>query len=125
MTGPDVSEYHVQAAIAATHARGIDWPVILDLYEELYALNPSPVVALNRAVAIARVSGAAEALRSIESLDLPGYYLLLAVRGQLLLELGRNAEAAARFKDALNWRCSEPERRFLRRRIAESGRGSG
>ena len=124
MTGPDVSEYHFQAAIAATHARGIDWPVILDLYEELFVLNPSPVVALNRAVAIARVRGAAEALRAIESLDLPGYYLLLAVRGQLLLELGRNAEAAARFQEALSCRCSEPERRFLRRKIAESGRGS-
>ena len=123
IAGSDISEYHVQAAIAATHARGIDWPGILDLYEELFVLNPSPVVALNRAVAIARVRGAAEALTSIESLDLPGYYLLLAVRGHLLLELGRNAEAAACFEEALACRCSEPERRFLHRKIAESGRG--
>jgi RNA polymerase sigma-70 factor (ECF subfamily) len=123
LAGDDVSEYHMQAAIAATHARGIHWPEILQLYDELFELNPSPVVALNRAVAIARVRGAAEALQSIESLNLPGYYLLLAVRGHLLLELGRRIEAAACFDEALTCRCSEPERRFLRRKIAESGRG--
>jgi RNA polymerase sigma-70 factor, ECF subfamily len=117
MAGSDVSEYHVQAAIAATHARGREWPTILDLYEQLFALNPSPVVALNRAVAIARVRGAAEALQSIEDLHLPGYYLLLAVRGHLLLELGQHAQAAAHFDQALRCRCSEPERRFLRRRL--------
>jgi RNA polymerase sigma-70 factor (ECF subfamily) len=125
MAGDEVSEYHVQAAIAATHARTIDWPLILHLYDQLFAMNPSPVVALNRAVAIAKVRGAAEALASIESLSLPGYYLLLAVRGHLLLELGRREEAAACFNEALACRCSEPERRFLRRKIEQSGRGSG
>jgi RNA polymerase sigma-70 factor (ECF subfamily) len=74
---------------------------------------------LNRAVAIARVRGAAEALCSIESLKLPGYYLLLAVRGHLLLDLGRSEEAEACFHEALQCRCSEPERRFLRRKIGE------
>jgi RNA polymerase sigma-70 factor (ECF subfamily) len=122
MAGDYVSQYHVQAAIAATHARGIDWALILELYDQLFEMNPTPVVALNRAVAIARVRGAAEALASIESLNLPGYYLLLAVRGHLLLNLGRQAEAAACFKEALDCRCSEPERRFLRRKIAESTR---
>ena len=69
IAGDEVSEYHVQAAIAAAHARGtVDWPMILDLYDQLFAMNASPVVALNRAVAIARVRGAAEALASIESL---------------------------------------------------------
>jgi RNA polymerase sigma-70 factor, ECF subfamily len=119
MTGSDVTEYHVQAAIAATHARGGEWEVILHLYDQLFAINPSPIVALNRAVAIARVRGAAEALESIAGLDLPGYYLLLAVRGHLLLEVGRPAEAAAEFELALTCRCSEPERRFLRRKVAE------
>jgi RNA polymerase sigma-70 factor, ECF subfamily len=120
IAGDDVSEYHVQAAIAAAHARdAIDWPMILDLYDQLFALNASPVVALNRAVAIARVRGAAEALGSIESLKLPGYYPLLAVRGHLLLDLGRSDEAAACFNKALECRCSEPERRFLRRKIGE------
>jgi RNA polymerase sigma-70 factor (ECF subfamily) len=131
IAGDEVSEYHVQAAIAATHARAegseaIDWPAILQLYDELLAMNPSPVVALNRAVAIARVRGAAEALLSIEPLahdaKLNGYYLLLAVRGHLLLSLGQRAEAAACFEEALKCRCSEPERRFLRRKIAECAR---
>lgn len=125
IAGGEVSEYHVQAAIAAAHVRDpVDWPMILDLYDQLFAMNASPVVALNRAVAIARVRGAAEALASIEKLQLPGYYLLLAVRGHLLLDLGRRAEAIACFNEALECRCSEPERRFLRRKIA-SGCGSG
>jgi RNA polymerase sigma-70 factor (ECF subfamily) len=119
MSGDEVTEYHVQAAIAATHARGGEWTVILDLYEQLYAINPSPVVALNRAVALARVSGAAEALEAIGHLELPGYYLLLAVRGHLLLELGRPVEAAVQFEAALACRCSEPERRFLRRKLTQ------
>jgi len=125
ITGDDVSEYHVQAAIAATHARAldrdlIDWPAILNLYDQLFAINASPVVALNRAVAVAKVHGAAAGLAAIESLDLPDYYLLLAVRGHLLLELGRNDEAAGCFRAALECPCSEPERRFLRRKLAES-----
>ena len=120
IAGDDVSGYHVQAAIAAAHARDpIDWVMILDLYDQLFAMNGSPVVALNRAVAIARVRGASEALGSIESLKLPGYYLLLAVRGHLLLDLGSTVEAVACFNAALQCRCSEPERRFLRRKIEQ------
>jgi RNA polymerase sigma-70 factor (ECF subfamily) len=129
IAGDDVSEYHVQAAIAATHARAecadsIDWPVILGLYDQLLALNASPVVALNRAVAVAKVHGAAAGLAAIEPLigdpKLRDYYLLLAVRGHLLLELDRRAEAAGCFRAALECPCSEPERRFLRRKLAES-----
>ena len=132
MAGDEVSVYHVQAAIAATHARAEDpqsrdWPMILDLYDDLLALNPSPVVALNRAVAVARVRGAAEALAAVEPLrddpKLRGYYLLLAVRGHLLLELGRRPEAAACFEAALECPCSEPERRFLRRKL-ETAQGA-
>src|SRR5580700_4547457 len=122
IAGKDVSEYHVQAAIAVTHARAADsqsrdWPTILELYDQLLAMNGSPVVALNRAVAVAKVRGAAEALAEIEPLaddpKLRGYYLLLAVRGHLLQELGRPAEAADCFRAALECPCSEPERRFL------------
>ena len=122
ISGDEVSEYHVQAAIAATHARAVDpqsrdWPMILDLYDQLLALNRSPVVALNRAVAVEKVRGPAEALAAIEPLEsdpkLRDYYLLLAVRGHLLLELGRRTEAAACFRAALDCPCSEPERRFL------------
>src|SRR5207247_6545024 len=74
MAGADVSEYHVQAAIAATHARAIDpqsvdWPLILELYDQLLSINRSPVVALNRAVALARVRGPAEALAAVAPLE--------------------------------------------------------
>jgi RNA polymerase sigma-70 factor (ECF subfamily) len=127
IAGDSVTEYHVQAAIAATHARAAaeptDWPIILKLYDDLMAVDPSPVVALNRAVAVAKVHGAAAALAAIEPLQddpkLGSYYLLLAVRGHLLAELARRTEAAECFRAALECRCSEPERRFLRRRLQE------
>ena len=127
MAGSEVSEYHAQAAIAATHARAgaarsTDWPVILRLYDQLMTINGSPVVALNRAVAVAKVRGPEEALAEIAALGddpkLRDYYLLLAVRGHLLLELGRRAEAAGCFRSALACRCSAPERRFLQRKLA-------
>ena len=126
MSGDDVSEYHVQAAIAATHARApdpesVDWPVILHLYDQLHALTRSPIVALNRAVALAKVRGAADALAAIETLErdpkLRHYHLLMAVQGQLLLDVGRREDAAGSFRRALECACSEPERRFLRRRL--------
>ena len=126
MTGDDVSEYHAQAAIAATYSRApdaqsIDWPVILSLYDQLLSINPSPIVALNRAVVVAKVHGPAEALAAIEPLGhdpkLRDYYLLPAVRGHLLLELYRHGEAAACFRAALECPCSEPERRFLKRKL--------
>jgi len=128
--GEAVSEYHAQAAIAATYARAsveaeIDWPGILCLYDDLLAVNPSPVVALNRAVALARVHGAGAALAEIEPLEkdpkLRGYHLLHALRGHLLMELDRRAEAAECFRAALDCRCSEPERRLLRRKLEQCG----
>ena len=124
--GGDVSEYHVQAAIAATHARAIDprsidWRLILELYDQLLAINSSPIVALNRAVAVAKVRGAAEALAAIAPLEhdpkLRHYHLMLAVRGQLLLDLGRTGEAADAFKAAIACGCTDPERRLLERRL--------
>ena len=133
MSGTDVSEYHVQAAIAATHARAVDpqsvdWGLILQLYDQLIAINNSPVVALNRAVAVAKVQGSAEALAAIAPLDansqLGEYHLLLAVRGELLLDLGRRTEAAEAFQAALARVGTEPERRFLRRRLEISLTGT-
>jgi RNA polymerase sigma-70 factor, ECF subfamily len=128
MSGDTVSPYHAEAAIAATHARATgpadtDWHMILQLYDQLLTINPSPVVALNRAVAISKVHGPAVALRAVEPLvgnrKLRDYHLLLAVRGHLLLELGSPREAAACFREAISRRCSAPERRFLTRKLAE------
>ena len=128
IAGDEISEYHVQAAIAATHARAssddaTDWGIILDLYDQLLQISASPVVALNRAVAVGKVHGAAVALAELEPLmDHPAlrdYYLLLAVRGHLLLQLDRRDEAAACFRAALERPCSAPEQRFLRRKVAE------
>jgi RNA polymerase sigma-70 factor (ECF subfamily) len=130
MSGDHVSEYHVQAAIAATHARAaqpdaVDWPLILRLYDQLTTIRNSSVIHLNRAVAVGKVYGAAQALAAIGPLDqnpdLRNYHLLLAVRGQFLLELGRHSEAADCYKAALQRRCSEPERRFLQRKLEECG----
>ena len=130
IAGDEVSEYHVQAAIAATHARATDpqsrdWNMVLELYDQLLELNPSPVVALNRAVAVARVRGPDQALAELEPLEndpkLRNYYLLLAVRGHLLLELKQPVEAAGCFRAALNCPCSEPERRFLRKKLEVCG----
>jgi len=128
MEGNEVSEYHVQAAIAATHIRSrmqgsVDWPAILRLYDQLLEMSGSPVVALNRAVALAKVHGPAEALKATDRLAanpaLRAYYLLRAVRGHLLLDLGRREEAAECFRGALELRCSEPERRLLRAKLKE------
>lgn len=128
IAGTENSEYHLQAAIAVTHARAnsthaIEWDTILRLYDQLLALNASPVIALNRAVALSRVHGPEAALLAIEPLthdpQLQTYYLLVATRGHLLLALGRAAEAAVCIRTALGCTCSEPERRFLRATLLE------
>lgn len=133
MEGDEVSEYHVQAAIAATHARApgpeaVEWPLILEMYDQLLAINPSPVVALNRAVAVAKVQGAQAALVALEPLanedKLRHYHLFLALRGHLLVEMGRPQEAAQCYRSALDCRCSEPERRFLARKLEEAASAS-
>jgi RNA polymerase sigma-70 factor (ECF subfamily) len=112
--------YQLQAAINAVHsdaptAAGTDWRQILALYDQLLALAPTPVVALNRAVAVAEVAGADAALTLVDQLDLDGYYLLHAVRAGLLRRLGRPAEAAAAYDAALARTANEAEREFLRR----------
>jgi RNA polymerase sigma-70 factor, ECF subfamily len=124
IAGYEISEWHLQAGIAAIYAKAgssgeIDWVEILDNYNQLATMTNSPVVALNRAVAVMRVRGAWAALAELDLLEgcvaLRGYHLLPAVRGRVLVELGRMVEAKAAFVEALRCECSEPERRFLRR----------
>jgi RNA polymerase sigma-70 factor, ECF subfamily len=120
--------YALQAAIAALHARAAraedtDWPQIVALYDRLYAQVPTPVVALNRAVAIAMTDGPEAALPLLDQLaearELREYHLLPAARADLLRRLGRRAEAAAAYREALALVGNEPERRFLERRLAQ------
>jgi RNA polymerase sigma-70 factor, ECF subfamily len=111
--------YQLQAAIAAVHAQATviedtDWPRILALYDKLLALAPTPVVALNRAVALAEVEGPSEALAAIETLDLETYYPFHATRASLLRRLGRPKEAAVAYVRASELAPSEPERTFFR-----------
>jgi len=129
--GNSVSSYHIQAAISAVYAGtlrvgNIDWQRILGLYDQLMEISPSPVVALNRAVAVSKVDGPEAALAALRSLSedrtLRNYYLLPAVRGRLLLDLGDREAAADSFRQALERPCSEPEKRFLRRKLAECER---
>jgi len=112
--------YLLQAAIAAAHAgERSDWPAIVELYGELARLTRSPVVELNRAVALAEVEGPQAGLVAIERIELDGYQYLHATRADLLRRLGRSAEARVDYQRALELVRSEPERRFLQRRLAE------
>jgi len=112
--------YQIQAAINAVHsdartAAATDWGQILQLYTQLLALTPSPVVALNRAVAVAEVDGPQAALGAIAALPLSSYYLYHAVRADLLRRLGRTAEAAVAYDDALALTTNTAERTYLQR----------
>jgi RNA polymerase sigma-70 factor (ECF subfamily) len=111
--------YQVQAAIAAVHsdaptAAATDWRQVVALYDQLAVLAPGPVVALNRAVAVAELDGPAAALALVDGLDLDGYYLLHAIRGDLLRRLGATAAAAAAYDAAIARTENEAERDFLR-----------
>ncbi len=120
--------YALQAAIAGVHARAersedTDWREISALYELLGRVSPSPVVGLNRAVAVAMAEGPEHGLRMIDQLEaeggLEGYHLLPAARADLLRRLKRWSEAADNYRHALSLTKNEPERRFLRRRLEE------
>ena len=116
--------YQLQAAIAALHAEAsapgeTDWAQIAALYAELARVQPSPVVELNRAVAVAMAQGPERGLRLMEGIDLPEYHLLHAARADLLRRLDRRDEAAAAYRRALTLTRNDAERRFLRRRLAE------
>jgi len=128
--GDELTAYHVQAAIAAAHAGAYrfdatPWPAILNLYDQLMTLHASPLVALNRVVAVWKVHGTDAALLALAGLEaepaLATYYLLPAVRGRLLAERGDLNAARRAFASALERPCSEPERRLLQRRMQECG----
>ena len=120
--------YAVQAAISAVHCRAAraedtDWRQIVRLYDILERLRPSPVVSLNRAVAVAMATGPAQGLEIVDRLaaasDLDGYHLLHAARADLLRRLGAAAEAAESYRRALELVTNDSERRFLERRLRE------
>jgi RNA polymerase sigma-70 factor (ECF subfamily) len=118
--------YQIQAAINAAHALAsstaeTDWAQIVRLYDQLLAMQPTPVVAMNRAVAVAEVAGPQTALQLIDALasDLDRFYLFHAIRADLLRRLGLDEQAAASYRHAIE-RCeNDAERDFLRRRLAE------
>jgi RNA polymerase sigma-70 factor, ECF subfamily len=115
--------YQLQAAIAAVHsdaavASDTDWRQILALYDRLLAVAPTPVVALNRAVAVGEVEGPEAALALVDGLDLDGYHVFHAVRADLLRRLGRTAEAAGAYRAALAQCENASERSFLSGRLA-------
>jgi RNA polymerase sigma-70 factor (ECF subfamily) len=121
--------YQVQAAIQAVHsdaarAEETDWWQVLQLYNQLMALTPSPVVELNRAVAVAEVEGPDAALSLIDGLQLDGYYLYHSIRADLLRRRGREGEAAVAYERALALTDNRTERTFLERRLREVRRGA-
>lgn len=120
--------FAIQAAIAALHCRAeraedTDWPQILGLYDVLERLHPSPIVSLNRAVAVAMVHGSRPALALIDALagagDLDGYHLLHSTRADLLRRLGAAGEASKSYTQALALVTNDTEKRFLERRLRE------
>ena len=128
--GGALGPYALQAAIAACHARAAtagatDWPRIVALYDALAALMPSPVVQLNRAVAVSMAFGPSEALAIVDALvasgELESYHLLSAVRGDLLVKVGRVSEARAEFERAASLTRNERERRLMQARADACG----
>jgi RNA polymerase sigma-70 factor (ECF subfamily) len=112
--------YQLQAAIAALHLEDeTDWRQIAALYAELARLEPTPVVELNRAVAVAMADGPERGLELIDRIELPGYHLLHAARADLLRRLERREEAAAAYREALALGMNATERAFLEQRLAE------
>jgi RNA polymerase sigma-70 factor (ECF subfamily) len=130
LASPPVGPYTVQAAIAAVHAGAAsaadtDWRQIVELYDVLLRIVPSPVVALNQAVAVAMRDGPEAGLALIDAIlangDLADYHLAHAARADLCRRLGRTAEARESYERALALAKQEPERRFLHKRLTELG----
>jgi predicted RNA polymerase sigma factor len=128
-TGAELSVYHLQAAIASVHCRArtyeeTNWPEILGIYDQLSRLDKSPIVALNRAVALGNVEGPKAGLAVTEKIHAAGnledYYLLHAVLGEFHLQLSQSAKARAAFEKALSLADLETEKNFLRKRIEQA-----
>jgi RNA polymerase sigma-70 factor (ECF subfamily) len=126
-SGPEVSDFHVEAAIAAVHAEApraedTDWRRIVALYDMLMTIHPSPIVALNRAIAVAQSEGPERGLEEIGSIDdaerLARYPFYAAAKGELELRLGRREAARRHFEQALALARNPMERRFLDLRVA-------
>jgi RNA polymerase sigma-70 factor (ECF subfamily) len=124
--GDELSPYHIQAGIAAVHAAAAsydttNWVQLLSWYDQLLAVEPTPVAALNRAIVLTMVDGPGAGLAALEPIceetSLRHYYLLPAARADMLRRLGRGNEVAESYRQALDERCTEPERRFLFRRL--------
>ena len=116
--------YQIQAAIAAVHsdaarAEDTDWAQIVALYNQLLAVAPTSVAALSRAVALAEIAGPEAALSEVDGLALDSYYLFHAVRADLLRRLGRDAEAASAYREALARTDNTAEQSLLQRRLGE------
>ncbi len=131
-SGDALSEYHLQAGIAACHcaardSASTDWPQILALYDRLVEIDDSPVVALNRAIAVANVSGAAAGLAAVHAIrgreKLESYHLLYAVQGDFEFRLGRKLAAAGFFQRALKLAETKSEQAFLEKRLRECEAG--
>jgi RNA polymerase sigma-70 factor (ECF subfamily) len=115
--------YQIQAAINAVHsdaadAAGTDWSQIVQLYDLLMTMTPTPIVALNRAVAVAEVDGPRVALDVVDGLRLENYHLYHAIRADLLHRLGRSAESAQAYETAIELAANSAERRLLKRKLA-------
>ena len=129
LRGLPPGNFSLQAAIAAQHARApdaaaTDWPRIAELYGALARVSPTPVVELNRAVAVAMAEGPERGLELMERIDgLGDYHLLHAARADLLRRLGRDAEAADAYRSALGLASQPAEREFMEARLAELERG--
>lgn len=125
--GVPPGRYQLQAAINAVHTdardiRDTDWSQLSTLYDHLYAINPSPIVALNRAIVIAELDGAAVALAEVDRLDLAGYHAWHATRADLLRRLGRSADACAAYDAAIDLAVNPAEARYLSRRRSSLAR---
>ena len=126
--GETITTYHVQAEIAAVHATAssdaeTDWPKLVEIYDDLYKLEPTPIVLLNRAIAISRCHGPHAGLSALEQIDahnsLRNYHLLPAVAAELWKQAGDNERAAQSYQRALACPCSAPERAFLETQLQQ------
>jgi RNA polymerase sigma-70 factor (ECF subfamily) len=127
--GDELTPYHLQAGIAAEHALAptydsTDWENITEQYDQLYEIDPSPIVALNRAIALSRWKGPKAGLAAITQIErhpaLAHYHLLPATLGELSSELGMPEKAAQYYQAALECSCTEPERRLLQKRLSQT-----